>query len=131
MRALLRSRALSALLLAAVLLGRLLVPGGWMPERTAQGFAIAMCSGSGPMQAWLDQGGHLHSGKPDKPNDDHAKDPCPYGALSAAGQVPAGPAAEAPVLAAVEAPAQPARAVAIGRGLAAPPPFATGPPLSA
>jgi len=135
MRALLRSRALATVLLAVVLLGKLLVPGGWMPVQTGRGIEMTLCSGAAPLRLWLDDTGKLHKGEQpgsEKSGHDSApKDPCPFGALAA----PVQPGA-APVLAAVVGIAEPAPrlvapAVSVGRGLAAPPPPATGPPLSA
>ncbi|MFC3173089.1 hypothetical protein ACFOD9_02370 [Novosphingobium bradum] len=130
MKPLRSSRALVALLLAVLLAGRMVVPTGWMPVRTGEGFAIMLCSGSGAGQAWVDTAGKLHQGhKPEGKSE--AKDPCPYGAISAPAALPAAPqlAALAPVPSPAPAPALPG--VAVGRGLAAPPPPATGPPLSA
>ena len=132
MIALRSSRALVALLLAVLLAGRMVVPAGWMPVRTAQGITVTLCSGSGlaGAEGWIDAAGKLHRGA--KPAG-HAepKDPCPFGAISAPAALPAAPAlpALAPALGAL-IPALPL-AVAIGRGLAAPPPPATGPPHSA
>ena len=135
MRALLRSRALATVLLAAVLLGKLLVPGGWMPVQTGRGVAVMLCSGTGPMDGWVDAAGKVHIGKQPTgkapARDGGAKDPCPYGALHAPALLDLAPET-APVLVADTAPVPPARlAVAVGRGLAAPPPPSTGPPHSA
>lgn len=139
MRGPFHSRAFTALLLAVVLCGKLLVPSGWMPVSTQAGLTIMLCSGDGPAQAWVDSAGKLHHGH--KPNDstkgdgtkDHSsgKDPCPYGALTAPAAIPAALALAAPPLPSAPAVPPPARAVAVGRGLAAPPPPATGPPVSA
>ena len=125
------SRALVALLLAVLLAGRLVVPTGWMPVRTdSGGFSIMLCSGTGPTEGWIDSAGQLHKGH--KPaGQSESKDPCPFGAITAALTLPvvAALAPLAPLALAV--PALPLRTVAVGRGLAAPPPPATGPPHSA
>jgi hypothetical protein len=132
MTALRSSRALVALLLALLLAGRMVVPTGWMPVRTEQGLTIMLCSGSGSGEAWVDAAGKLHRGRnPAQGGKGEPKDPCPFGAISAPAALPAGPvlAALAPIPA--QAPAPAPRVVTIGRGLAAPPPPATGPPYSA
>ncbi len=129
------SRAFTALLLAVVLCGKLLVPSGWMPVSTQGGLTIMLCSGDGPAEAWVDDAGKLHQGhKPGdgpKSSDHDGKDPCPYGALTAPVDTPA-----AVALAARLAPTAPViqpltKAIAVGHGLAAPPPPSTGPPVSA
>jgi len=130
MLALRHSRALVALLLAVLLAGRLAVPAGWMPVRTDTGFAIMLCSGTGPSEGWIDAAGKLHRGH--KPSgESEAKDPCPFGALTAALALPAAPALAVIALPALAALPLFSPAVAIGCGLAAPPPPATGPPASA
>jgi len=130
MRALLRSRALATVLLAAVLLGKLLVPGGWMPVQTGRGIEMTLCSGAAPLRLWLDDAGKLHKGE--QPGSEKApKDPCPFGALAAPVQRGTAPVLAIVVVSAEPAPRLVAPGVSVGRGLAAPPPPATGPPLSA
>ncbi|MFM9827463.1 MAG: DUF2946 family protein [Sphingomonas sp.] len=46
----LRYQKVAALLLAAALAIRIIVPAGFMPTQTAAGIEIAICSGQGPMQ---------------------------------------------------------------------------------
>jgi hypothetical protein len=131
MRGLLQLRALTTALLAVVLLGRMLVPAGWMPvQASGEGFAIVLCSGDGPVQAWIDGAGKLHKGKhSDGKSGGEPKDPCPFGALTAPLNLvaPLEVATLAPLegLSAIPAP----DTTAIGHGLAAPPPPATGPPF--
>lgn len=130
MTALRSSRALVALLLAALLAGRMVVPAGWMPVQTSQGFTIQLCSSSGAGEAWVDAAGKLHRGhQPGKPA--APKDPCPFAALPMPASLGSAPAVPAMLPVASLAPAIAWQAAAIGRGLAAPPPPATGPPLSA
>lgn len=134
MRALLRSRTLGVLLLAAVLLGKALVPAGWMPAQTAQGLTVLICSGDGPARAFLDASGQITHADPATPDSGHpseTRDPCPFAALALAAPLPQAPAATG--LPPVPAAAPPAglAAITIGQGLAAPPPWATGPPRSA
>ena len=102
-----------ALLLAAVMVARLLAPEGWMPVRGG----VALCSG-------MAMGG----GSPAHPAPERR---CDF-ALAA-------PTAPPPPTVAVvlpPSPPVPSRPIARpftapGRGLAAPPPFATGPPAFA
>ncbi len=127
-------------LIGVAMLVRALVPMGWMPVRSADGFAIELCAGlngdprnteaansllktalAGSAQSGDDHGDHPESGDPP---------PCTF-----AGLTPFVPPTKADVLAApapIAAPALPFALVgAIGRGLPAPPPPATGPPLRA
>jgi hypothetical protein len=119
------------LLLVAALLGKVLAPAGWMPVATAQGFTFMLCSDQGQTQAWVDGSGRLHRGEAPGPAQPAAKDACPYGALAAAAALPDAPALAAHLPAGTRAPALRPAGVTIGRGLAAPPPPATGPPHSA
>ena len=121
---------LATALLAVVMLGKLLVPGGWMPVQTARGIEMTLCSGAAPMRLWLDDAGKLHKGE-QPGHDSGPKDPCPFGALAAPVQPGAAPLLAAVQVTATPAPRLAAAATAVGRGLAAPPPPATGPPYSA
>lgn len=114
---------------------RALVPAGFMvsldPDRW---LVVSLCSGAGPMQMALnlDTGEYADGAAPTQENDGEAVDhaPCVF-AAAAAPVPPAMFAAIAPPLGgfAHAAPAFP-ESVSIGRGLAAPPPFATGPPIA-
>jgi hypothetical protein len=107
---------------------RILVPAGYMPA-DGKGLQITLCTGDGMVAAWVDGQGNLHKGeKAPEGKGDH---PCAFagvGALAEAGS-PAD-ALEPPALISHAQPARPDRAVP-GRGLAAPPPRQTGPPLFA
>lgn len=123
----LRDRTAIALL-ALALLARVLVPAGWMPAE-GRGMAITLCSGSGAVAAWVDADGKIQKHDPAKgAMPDH---PCAFAGLGMpmlGGDVPA-----APLLAPVprdELAGLSLAPAAIGRGLAAPPPPATGPPAS-
>ena len=128
-------------LIGAAILVRALVPAGWMPAHTADGFAIELCAGLTPggdprdVRAARDllttaltgaaQQGGGHDDHPD-PGD---PPPCTFAGLTPFAP-PAAAAPTAPLAAAI--PALPfALAAAVGRGLPAPPPPATGPPLLA
>lgn len=120
-------RQVALAFVALALLMRLLVPAGFMPA-AGNGFAITLCTGMGAMPAWVDKHGQVHKGKqaPDK----EAEHPCAFGASGAAIHLPADTAGVALPFVAVRALLNaPPEAVSIGRGLAAPPPPSTGPPL--
>lgn len=105
---------------------RLLVPAGWMPAAD-RGLMITLCTGTGAQQAWIDEQGNIHKGEPGEGQADH---PCVFGGFAAVLKLPSGPDALAgPLPVATALPVLAATAVAIGRGLAAPPPPATGPPF--
>nr|WP_047168472.1 hypothetical protein [Sphingomonas sp. Y57] len=116
---------IALVLVALALFMRLLVPAGWMPAAD-RGLAITLCTGTGAQQAWVDEQGNIHKGKPGEGQADH---PCVFGGFAAVLDLPMGldlSGGLLPVPAAL--PALAATAVAIGQGLAAPPPPATGPP---
>jgi hypothetical protein len=122
-----------ALLLAFALLARMVVPTGWMPVFDGSELRLEMCGGSAPppeaMQAMHAMQGGKH-GDPSRHGARH-EPPCPYAALSFAATT-----SEALFIAAAppihtEPGAFPEAQAAVGRGLAAPPPPATGPPFLA
>lgn len=123
-----------ALLLAVALAVKLLVPVGWMPALNGHRLTLEMCGGYGPVSppmamAMKDaadamKGAHSDHRKHDKAGADQ---PCGFAALSFALAGPAAPALDRlPVLR--EPITLPVLTVGVGRGLAAPPPPATGPP---
>lgn len=130
------------LLLACALLLRALIPAGWMPA-AGQGLTIEICAdgagGADPAFAAAAQRQFREALGPaaDRQGDGHGADhpgksePCAFAGLAfawtGAGEGPMlpPPAAEDPAPRAVP------QAVSVGRGLAAPPPPSTGPPLTA
>jgi hypothetical protein len=126
-----------ALLLAVALIAKLLVPVGWMPAFDGHRVTLEMCGGYGPVSppmatAMKDaadamNGAHSEHRKHDKAGADQ---PCGFAALSFALAGPAAPALER-LPAMRERMASWVLTVSIGRGLAAPPPPATGPPFLA
>ena len=135
------------LLLGLALLSKLLVPAGWMPSFQNGHVQLVLCSGWAPApvagptaghdsvhsahghdahQASASQGGHDHRDQNQSEHDNHK--PCTFAAGAMAGMA-AGDTADPLQPAALLAGVLPRPfAVAIGRGLAAPPPPATGPP---
>jgi len=120
---------MAATLLACTLLLRLLVPAGWMPSAGADGLIrITLCTGEGRTAAWVDGEGKIHDKAPAQSS---AHDqPCAFAGLATALDSAATPAIVPPERLALATPRALPPAVAIGRGLAAPPPPATGPPAT-
>lgn len=107
---------------------RLAVPAGFMPMADAHGRVTIMpCPGTMPAAATPHHGGKVHH----QPDGEPAK-PCAFALSLAPASDPPIAVAVMPPLASVEV-APPIRATrgAPGRGLAAPPPPATGPPALA
>ena len=106
-------------MLALAIALRLLVPQGWMP---APAGGLMICSGQ------MASSDHRTHDVPAKPTEDRS---CAFAALGLAAAPPAASADPvAPPAIAAEEPTL-TEVVAIGRGLAAPPPPATGPPAFA
>jgi hypothetical protein len=127
------TRRLALLLIGCALVFRLLVPAGWMPAANATGVSLNWCGESGigrdaPAEARALLAEAIGE-KPAKPETKHDQ-PC---AFAAAAQPVA--ASESPQLplprAGAEAPRTATPIAFPGRGLAAPPPLSTGPPLLA
>lgn len=119
------------LLIVAALLTRSVAPDGWMPVINANGgIEIAVCNGQGPEDTMvLSPDGKLHHKAPAKgQSGDH---PCAFAGLGIADAPPPLLAVAAPAFATPAIPPLDAERLAPGRGLAAPPPPATGPPALA
>ena len=117
-------------LLAFALAVRAIVPTGWMPTGE-RAFAITICAGIETQTVWMDRSGAIHQTDPSKPEhqDEAAKEGCAFAGLTLpmlaaplAFDFEAGGHADAVLL---SLPYE----IAIGRGLAAPPPPSTGPPV--
>jgi hypothetical protein len=125
------------LVLALVALAiRAAVPAGFMLSADRDRWiAITLCSGAGPMQMALNlETGEHHDGASapfhDDQDDQAAHDaPCVF-ATAATPTPPIAASISLPVRAfSAEAPRVFPASVAVGQGLAAPPPWATGPPI--
>ncbi len=114
-------------LLVLTLAVRVVIPTGFMPTSNAQGFHVSICNGTGNMEAWIGLDGKIHKEDPGK-GGSHEQ-PCAFAGLAFGGAVP-----EIAIVALAPTPTGASTvpfhytAVAIGRGLAAPPPPQTGPP---
>lgn len=116
-----------ALLLGLIAFALLIVPAGWMPRAEAEGWTrITLCSGHGRVVAWLDVEGGLHERAP--ADADEAND-CPFAGQAVRAPAFGQPVIEAPLPDGTKSPSE-RRSPTPGRGLAAPPPFATGPPAA-
>lgn len=121
-----RGRTWLGVVLALAIALKLMVPQGWMPDSRG---GLMLCSGkvavATPVMA---HGGHGRHDAPGKPTADH---PCAFAGLGMAAAPPPPLAAVIVPTMASDAPPITPVAVAVGRGLAAPPPPATGPPAFA
>lgn len=123
-----RHKVLALAVLVCALAMRLLVPQGWMPISDSHGFRFTLCSGTGPMEmsaAMPGMASHHDKSGHDRPMQDHPN------AFANLGLTLIEPTFVAPLLMAAVALDPKPLTVAIGRGLAAPPPPATGPPIPA
>ncbi|MET0375823.1 MAG: hypothetical protein ABW128_16390 [Rhizorhabdus sp.] len=115
-------------LLALTLLVRLIVPSGWMPV-AGSGYAITLCTGAGVVSAWVDEKGVVHKdGKAPAQKADH---PCTFAGFGVdlLSRVEMS-VRDSAVRLAGSTIALSIALVAVGRGLAAPPPPQTGPPAT-
>ncbi|MEO6379880.1 MAG: hypothetical protein ABIO37_17795, partial [Caulobacteraceae bacterium] len=127
-----RSNPLHLALLALALAVRIVVPVGFMPSMPASGgFPLILCTGQGTVVITVRDPLGVKRGPADAPSDRSAHDgPCVF-----SGFAPAPPPAFAVTATTVEfashqlAPVAPPTELTPGRGLAAPPPPARGPPL--
>lgn len=104
---------------------RALVPAGWMPAQQ-KGQWITICSGAGVTMAWMGADGKID--KHPAPAKSEKSNHCAFAGLGAAADLSIQlPEILAPVFSTPFIPAA-ITSVAIGRGLAAPPPPKTGPP---
>lgn len=127
-------------LIGCALLLRALIPAGWMPTRTVDGVVLELCSGRMPggtapqidaARALLDQALARTADHRDN-SDGAAKDqPCTFAGLTHVAPPPAVIAAPLPPALPAAGLPTPALIAAVGRGLPAPPPPSTGPPLTA
>ncbi len=116
-------------LILLALMMRVLIPAGWMPS-AEKGQMITLCTGMGVKQAWLGHDGALQDQAPEEKQhgSDPDQNPCAFSGIGFAA-INNAVFAPAPRLVSVETQmANIGQEVNIGRGLAAPPPPATGPP---
>ena len=119
-------------MIACALFLRILVPQGWMVAQTADGWRMTICTGTGPMQMEMPgdmasamDGTHHGSGDQDHNANDH---PCAFSSLAMALDAPPLPVLALSKIVLDRLPTGLPTIIGVGRGLAAPPPPATGPP---
>jgi hypothetical protein len=121
------ARGVFMTLAALALALKVLIPAGFMtaPERNGLPFAVVLCTGQGAKV--VDAGALMDHGKTSgKPSHDQT---CPFAGHGAPATAPDGAVVQTVTFAAyVEPAASPAPGLAPGRGLAAPPLPARGPP---
>ncbi|RHW16795.1 hypothetical protein D1610_13800 [Sphingomonas gilva] len=123
-------RPIALAILGAALLLRVLIPTGWMPAHGADGATrITLCTGMGLVQAWVDADGTIHDKQPREKS--AADQPCAFAGLAMAGDLPDVAALLEAAALPIATPLATRSSTAIGQGLAAPPPPATGPPAFA
>lgn len=118
------------------LAARLLVPFGFMPA-SGQPFAIVHCADVG-MVAKANEGAHAHHGSAHGQDHDEQKapggkhdGPCAFAGVGNAAEIaPVADVAPRPLFASDNQGWPASTTVGIGRGLAAPPPPSTGPPIA-
>lgn len=125
-------RRLALLLVGCALLLRMAIPAGWMPQASAAGVTLSWCADSGASgPAALNEAKTLLAGaigkKAPAEHKKSAEQPCAF-AMAAAPLAPVDPIVAPPALAGAEFIPHARPETAPGRGLAAPPPLATGPP---
>lgn len=129
------SRFAWLVLVVGVLAARGLTPEGWMPVAKASGgIEFVLCDGMGPVEPTKSMSmpmahGKMHHKAPAKGQSDNH--PCTGAGINLADATPPLPGVVAPLRPTAAAPVIEQIVTAPGRGLAAPPPPATGPPTLA
>lgn len=127
-----RTRLIGLMLLIAALLGQTAAPEGWMPVVATHGGVVMMpCDGMGPnaaMAMMMPGGDTSHHKAPHSQSGDH---PCAAAGIAVVNAPPPPPHIAMAPASPVDGPALVAPDALPGRGLAAPPPPATGPPARA
>jgi hypothetical protein len=119
------------IILFLALIMRVLVPAGWMPS-DAKGQMITICTGTGTgagmgvSEAWLGNDGKIHKQAP--PKKSHGDQPCVFAGLSAASMDSATMVLAVPPVRISTITPYWGFIASVGHGLAAPPPYSTGPP---
>lgn len=125
---LMHNRAMAGLVIAAALLLRALIPAGYMiaPAAEARQVFVTVCTG---MQGESVKVALPVGAKQSEPGKEHqAKDsPCAFTALAGLADLPQVAELGLPAVP-VQGRAPSSQTVSVGRGLAAPPPYQTGPP---
>jgi hypothetical protein len=118
---------LSMLLIICALAVRLMIPAGWMPS-AERSFVVTVCTGVNMSTMWIDAKGKIHKVDPAKHKSaDH--EPCVFAGMAMATDAPSSVAALAITPDGSDRFVTATIPASIGKGLAAPPPPSTGPPV--
>lgn len=115
----------AALILLALAL-RVIIPAGFMPS-AERSFTLTVCAGMDTQTVWMDKSGKLHKEDPAKGKSVEHQ-PCAFAGAAMAPDVAADQSFSALPPVALARRAFAVTEIAVGRGLAAPPPPAIGPP---
>jgi hypothetical protein len=118
---------LSVLLILCALAVRLVIPAGWMPS-AERSFAVTVCTGVNMSTVWIDTKGKIHKADPAK-HKSYDHEPCAFAGTAMAADTPSSPVALPMVQDVSDRLVMATTPASIGRGLAAPPPPSTGPPI--
>jgi hypothetical protein len=118
---------LSVLLIICALAVRFMIPAGWMPS-AERSFVVTVCTGVNMSTMWIDTKGKIHKVDPAKHKSaDHES--CVFAGMAMAADPPSSLVA-LPIMPDVsDRLVMTTIPVSIGKGLAAPPPPSTGPPV--
>lgn len=108
---------------------RVLIPAGFMAAPTGSPLPLVLCTGHGPMTLAAGALPGADQSPAKAPSDKHAGDHCVFAGHGAPALAPLFAPVRPTALAAIETRRLLPLGLAPGRGLAAPPPPATGPPL--
>jgi hypothetical protein len=119
-------RRLAAVLMVLTLTVRAIVPSGYMVASSPKSITVYICAQAGGMAKMVTI--PIDSELPTKGHDSDKQSDCAFAGMAAAVDLPAAVGTERGVIAGHFVP-RIHRNSSPGRGLAAPPPFATGPPI--
>lgn len=114
-------------LVALALAARVLVPVGWMPASVGGQPTITLCTGTGMVEAWIDADGKIHKSGPEQGG--KMSGACVFCCLDLAFGAIVFAALALSAMRRTGVRPMLGETIAIGRGLAAPPPPARGPPI--
>ncbi len=118
---------LSMLLIVCAMAVRFMVPAGWMPS-AERSFAVTVCTGVNMSTVWIDTKGKIHKSDPAKHESaDH--EPCAFAGMAMAADAPSSVTALPAISHISDRLVAATMPTSIGKGLAAPPPPSTGPPI--
>jgi hypothetical protein len=106
---------------------RMTIPAGWMPS-AERSFAVTVCAGVNMSTVWVDTKGKIHKTDPAK-HKATGHEPCAFAGMAMAADTPTSIAELSLSPGFDDIAAISPIPASIGKGLAAPPPPSTGPPV--